>query len=67
MRKDNYVYFNTTNGTARDNGSKSLEKRGTLLNLKSYKREQRMKLKRETTIILLFRLKKKLKKIYLEP
>ena len=30
MRKYNYVYFVTTNGNPRDNGSKSLEKRGTL-------------------------------------
>ena len=30
MRKDNYVYFLTTNGISRNNGSKSLEKRGTL-------------------------------------
>ena len=27
MRKDNYVYFVTTNGTPRDNESKSLKKR----------------------------------------
>ena len=30
MRKDNYAYFVTTNGTPRDNGSKTLEKRETL-------------------------------------
>ena len=30
MRKDNYAYFVTTNGTLRDNGSKTLEKRETL-------------------------------------
>ena len=30
MRKDNYAYFVTTNGTLRDNGSKTLGKRGTL-------------------------------------
>ena len=28
-RKDNYVYFVTTNGTPRENGSKTLEKRET--------------------------------------
>ena len=27
MRKDNYAYFVSTNGTPRDNGSKTLEKR----------------------------------------
>ena len=36
-------------------------------NSKIYKREQQKKLKRETTIILLFRLKKKLKTIYPKP
>ena len=30
MRKDNYVYFVTTNGIPRDNGSKNLEKRRIL-------------------------------------
>ena len=35
MRKDNYVYFVTTNGNPRDNVSKSLEKRGTLLKFKN--------------------------------
>ena len=35
MRKDNYVYFVTTNGTPRDNGSKSVEKRGTLPKFKN--------------------------------
>ena len=30
MRKENYAYFVTTNGTPRDNGSKTLEKRETL-------------------------------------
>ena len=30
MQKDNYAYFVTTNGTPRDNGSKTLEKRETL-------------------------------------
>ena len=42
MRKDNYAYFVTTNGTPRDNESKTLEKRETLpkfKNLKIYKRE----------------------------
>ena len=34
--------------------------------LKTYRREQRMKLKKETIIILLFRLKKKPKTIYLK-
>ena len=35
MRKDNYVYFVTTNGNPRDNGSRSLEKRGTLPKFKN--------------------------------
>ena len=35
MRKDNYVYFVTKNGNPRDNGSRSLEKRGTLPKLKN--------------------------------
>ena len=35
MRKDNYVYFVTINGTPRDNGSKTLEKRETLLKFKN--------------------------------
>ena len=35
MQKNNYVYFVTTNGTSRDNGSKSLEKRGTLPKFKN--------------------------------
>ena len=35
MRKDNYVYFVTTNGNPRDNGSKNLEKRGTLPKFKN--------------------------------
>ena len=35
MRKDNYVYFVETNRTSRDNGSKSLEKRGTLPKFKN--------------------------------
>ena len=30
MRRDIYAYFVTTNGTPRDNGSKTLEKRQTL-------------------------------------
>ena len=34
MRIDNYVYFVTSNGNSRDNGSKSLEKRGILLKFK---------------------------------
>ena len=35
MRKDNYVHFVTANGTPRDNGSKSLEKCGSLLKFKN--------------------------------
>ena len=35
MRKDNYVHFVTINGIPRDNGSKSLEKRGTLPKFKN--------------------------------
>ena len=35
MRKDNFVYFVTTNGITRDNGSNSLEKRGTLPKFKN--------------------------------
>ena len=35
MRKDNYAYFVTTNGTLRDNGSKTLEKRETLPKFKN--------------------------------
>ena len=35
MRKDNYAYFVTTNGTPRDNGTKTLEKRETLPKLKN--------------------------------
>ena len=35
MRKNNYVYFVTTNGNLRDNGSKSLDKRGTLPKFKN--------------------------------
>ena len=35
MREDNYVYFVTTNRTSRDNGWKTLEKRGTLPKLKN--------------------------------
>ena len=35
MRKDNYAYFFTTNGTPRDNGSKTLEKRETLPKFKN--------------------------------
>ena len=35
MRKDNYAYFVTKNGTPRDNGSKTLEKRETLPKFKN--------------------------------
>ena len=35
MRKDNYVYFVTTNGTPRDNGLNTLEKRRTLQKFKN--------------------------------
>ena len=35
IRKNNYVYFVTTTGNPRDNGSKSLEKRGTLPKFKN--------------------------------
>ena len=35
MRKDNYAYFVTTNGTPRDSGSKTLEKRETLPKFKN--------------------------------
>ena len=35
MRKDNYAYFVTTNGTPCDNGSKTLEKRETLPKFKN--------------------------------
>ena len=38
MRKDNYVYFVTTNGNPRDNRSKSLEKRGTLPKFKNLRK-----------------------------
>ena len=34
--KDNYAYFLTTNGTPRDNGSKTSEKHETLPKLKNY-------------------------------
>ena len=64
MCKDNYAYFVSTNGTPRDNGSKTLEKRELYQNLKIYKKGQQKKLKKETTTILHFQLKKKLRKIY---
>ena len=35
MQKDNYTYFVTTNGTPRDNGSKTFEKRETLPKFKN--------------------------------
>ena len=35
MRKDNYAYFVTKNGTPLDNGSKTLEKRETLPKFKN--------------------------------
>ena len=35
MRKDNYAYFVSTNGTPRDDGSKTLEKRQTLPKFKN--------------------------------
>ena len=35
MRKDNYAYFVTTNGTPLDNGLKTLEKRETLPKFKN--------------------------------
>ena len=35
MRKDNYAYFLTKNGTPRDNRSKTLEKRETLPKFKT--------------------------------
>ena len=35
MRKDNYVYFVTTNKISRDNGSNSLERRVTLPKFKN--------------------------------
>ena len=35
MQKDNYVYFVITNRTSRDNGSKTLEKRGKLPKFKN--------------------------------
>ena len=38
MRKDNYVYYVTTDGTTRDNWSKSLEKRGTLPKFKNLRK-----------------------------
>ena len=35
MRKDNYAYFVTTNGTPRDNGSKTFKRRETLAKFKN--------------------------------
>ena len=43
MRKHNYVYFVTTNGIPRDNGSKSPENVEPYQNLKTYRREQQKK------------------------
>ena len=47
IRKDNYVYFVKTNETLRDNGSKSLEKRGTLPKFKSLQKRTAKKIKKE--------------------
>ena len=63
MRKYNYAYFVTTNGTPRDNGSKTLEKRETLPKFKNLQKVIANRLKKETTTILHFQLKKKLRTI----
>ena len=47
MRKANYVYFVTTNGTPLDNGSKSLEKRWTLPKLKNLQKGTAKEIKKE--------------------
>ena len=47
MRKDNDVYFVITNGTSRDNGSKTLQKRGTLLKLKNLQKATAKEIKKE--------------------
>ena len=39
MWKDNYSYFVTTNGTPRDNRSKTLEKRETLPKFRNLQKE----------------------------
>ena len=64
IRKDNYAYFVTTNGTPRDNGSKTLEKRETLPKFKNLQNGIPKETKKETTTILHFPLKKKLRTIY---
>ena len=63
MRKDNYAYFVTTNGTPRDNGSNTLEQRETLPKFKNLQKGIAQEIEKETTI-LHFQLKKKPKKIY---
>ena len=64
LRKDNYAYFVTTNGTPRDNGSKTLEKRETLSKFKNLQKGIAKEIKKGTTTILHFKLKKKLRTIY---
>ena len=44
--KDNYVYFVTTNGNPQNNGSKSLEKRGTLPKFKNLQKGTTKEIKR---------------------
>ena len=47
MRNNNYVYFVTANETTRDNGSKSLEKRGTLPKFKNLQKGTAKEIKKE--------------------
>ena len=47
MRKDNYAYFVTTNGTPRENGSKTLEKTETLPKLKNLQKRIAKEIKKE--------------------
>ena len=46
VRKDNYVYFVTTNGILRDNSSKSLGKHGTLPKLKNLQKRTAKEIKK---------------------
>ena len=46
MRKNNYIYFVTTNGTPRDNGSKSLKKRGNLRKFKTLQKKTAKQIKK---------------------
>ena len=54
MRKDNYAYFVTTNGTPRDNGSKTLEKRDTLPKFKNLQKGIAKETKKKITTMLHF-------------